>query len=462
MNLWGGRFTAETERHFAAINASFRFDRRLIFADLRASKVHAQALGRAGVLQTGEVGVITGGLQRIDELAANPEFLDRPEYAAAEDVHSFIESRLVELIGPTGYKLHTGRSRNDQVAVATRLFLRDELARIDQLLCDAQRALVDLAERYPADPIPGYTHLQKAQPVLFAHFLLAYFQMFARDRQRMAEVKKRVNVMPLGSGALAGTNFPLDRSWMAEQLGFEAVTHNSLDAVSDRDYIIEFSAAASLAIMHLSRLAEDLIIYATREFGLIKLGDAIATGSSIMPQKKNPDSLELIRGKSARVFGHLSALLTLTKGLPLAYNKDLQEDKEALFDTIDTLADCLRLCATVLGNIELDRDRSRAAAESDYSNATELADYLVHRGLEFRKAHEIVGRIVLFAIEQSKELGEMTLAEYRQFSQLFEQDLFEMISLKISLAAKRQIGGTSPDQVLIELKRARESLDAGC
>ena len=220
MKLWGGRFTEETERHFAAINASFRFDRRLIFADLRASMVHAQALGRAGVLPSGEAGAITGGLQRIDELAANPEFLDRPEYAAAEDVHSFIESRLVELIGPTGYKLHTGRSRNDQVAVATRLFLRDELARIDQLLCDAQRALVGLAERYPADPIPGYTHLQKAQPVLFAHFLLAYFQMFARDRQRMAEVKKRVNVMPLGSGALAGTNFPLDRSWMAEQLGF--------------------------------------------------------------------------------------------------------------------------------------------------------------------------------------------------------------------------------------------------
>jgi len=462
MNLWGGRFREETERHFATINSSFRIDRRLIFADLRASTIHAQALGRAGVLQSGEVEAITGGLQQIDELAARPGFLDRPEYASAEDVHSFIESRLVELIGPTGYKLHTGRSRNDQVAVATRLYLRDELARINDLIGDTQRALIDLGERYPADPIPGYTHLQKAQPVLFAHFLLAYFQMLARDRQRMGEVLKRVNVMPLGSGALAGTNFPLDRLWMAEQLGFDAVTRNSLDAVSDRDYIIEFSAAASLLMMHLSRLAEDLIIYSTREFGLIKLGDAIATGSSLMPQKKNPDSLELIRGKSARVFGHLSALLTLAKGLPLAYNKDLQEDKEALFDTVDTLTDCLRLCATVLGNIELDRERSRTAAGSDYTNATELADYLVHRGLEFRKAHEVVGRIVLFAIEQGRELGELTLAEYRLFSELFDQDLFEMISLENSLAGKRQIGGTSPDQVLIELERARESLEVSC
>src|SRR5262245_31175600 len=315
MNLWGGRFSGETDKHFAAFNASFRFDRRLIFADLRASAVHAEALGRADVLKRGEVESIIRGLRKIGEMAAEPGYLDRGEFASTEDVHSFIESRLVELIGQTGYKLHTARSRNDQVAVATRLFLRDEIQRIDETIRDVQQALVDLAEKYADDPIPGYTHLQKAQPILFAHFLLAYFQMFSRDRQRLVEIKRRVNVLPLGSGALAGTNFSVDREWMAEKLGFESITRNSLDAVSDRDYIIEFTGAAALSMMHLSRLAEDLIIYSSREFGFINLGDAISTGSSLMPQKKNPDSLELIRGKSARVFGHASALLTLAKGL---------------------------------------------------------------------------------------------------------------------------------------------------
>jgi argininosuccinate lyase len=458
MSLWGGRFTGETDEHFAAFNASFRFDRRLIFADLRACAVHAAALGRAGVLQPSEVEAITAGLKKIEEMVAEPGFLDRPEFAATEDVHSFIESRLVEIIGQTGYKLHTARSRNDQVAVATRLFLRDEIERIDEAMLDAQRVIVELAERYVADPLPGYTHLQKAQPVLFAHFLLAYFQMLARDRERMAGVKKRVNVLPLGSGALAGTNFPVDREWMAAKLGFDGVTRNSLDAVSDRDYIIEFVNAAAMTMMHLSRLAEDLIIYSTQEFGFIKLGDAISTGSSIMPQKKNPDSLELIRGKAARVFGHLTALLTLVKGLPLAYNKDLQEDKEALFDTIDTLTASLRVTATVLGNIELNRARASQAAIADYTNATELADYLVRKGLEFRKAHEVIGRIVVYAIEQGKQLQELTLEECRHFSSLFEPDLFDAIRLESSLAGKNQTGGTSPDQVKKELARAKADL----
>jgi argininosuccinate lyase len=458
MNLWGGRFTGETDKHFAAFNASFRFDRRLIFADLQACAVHARALGRAGVLQQSEIAAITDGLKKIGEMAAEPGFLDRPEFAATEDVHSFIESRLVELIGQTGYKLHTARSRNDQVAVATRLFLREEIAGIDEALRDTQRALVELAQRYVADPLPGYTHLQKAQPVLFAHFLLAYFQMLSRDRARMADVKKRVNVLPLGSGALAGTNFPVDREWMAAELGFDGVTRNSLDAVSDRDYIIEFVNASAMTMMHLSRLAEDLIIYSTQEFGFIKLGDAISTGSSIMPQKKNPDSLELIRGKAARVFGHLTATLTITKGLPLAYNKDLQEDKEALFDTIDTLTDSLRVTATVLRNIELNRDRARAAAIADYTNATELADYLVRKGLEFRKAHEVIGRIVVYSIEQGRELNELTIDECRRFSPLFDEDLFDAISLESSLAGKRQTGGTAPEQVRQELARAKAEL----
>lgn len=458
MNLWGGRFTGETDKHFAAFNASFRFDRRLIFADLQACAVHARALGRAGVLQQSEVEAITAGLKKIGEMAAEPGFLDRPEFAATEDVHSFIESRLVELIGQTAYKLHTARSRNDQVAVTTRLFLRDEIVSIDQTLRDTQRALVELAERYLADPLPGYTHLQKAQPVLFAHFLLAYFQMLSRDRARMADVKKRVNVLPLGSGALAGTNFPVDREWVAAELGFDGVTRNSLDAVSDRDYIIEFTSASAMAMMHLSRLAEDLIIYSTEEFGFIKLGDAISTGSSLMPQKKNPDSLELIRGKSARVFGHLMAMLAMTKGLPLAYNKDLQEDKESLFDTIDTLTDSLRVTATVLRNIELNCERAREAAITDYTNATDLADYLARKGLEFRKAHEVIGRLVVYAIEQGKELSELTIDECRRFSPLFDEDLFDAISLESSLAGKRQIGGTAPEQVRHELARAKANL----
>jgi argininosuccinate lyase len=458
MNLWGGRFTGETDKHFAQFNASFRFDRRLIFADLQACAVHARALGRAGVLDPSEVNSITEGLDKIAAMAAEPGYLDRPEFAATEDVHSFIESRLVELIGQTGYKLHTGRSRNDQVAVATRLYLRGEIERLDIVIRQTQAALIELAEKYADDPIPGYTHLQKAQPILFAHFLLAYFQMLSRDRERMADARKRVNVLPLGSGALAGTNFAVDREWMAEQLGFDSVTRNSLDAVSDRDYIIEFASAAALTMMHLSRLAEDLTLYSTQEFGFIKLGDAISTGSSIMPQKKNPDSLELIRGKSARVFGRASALLTLAKGLPLAYNKDLQEDKEALFDTIDTLSDSLLVTATVLGNIELHRERARAAAISDYTNATELADYLVGKGLEFRRAHEIIGRVVVFAIEQGKQLDELRLDEYRGFSELFERDLFDSIRLENSLAGKRQTGGTAPAQVERELAQARASL----
>jgi argininosuccinate lyase len=459
MSLWGGRFTGKTDEFFAYYNASFRFDRRLLQADLQACVVHAQALGKAGVLQPGEVEAIVSGLQQLAEKFADPVTLDDPAYANAEDVHSFIEARLVELIGPVGYKLHTGRSRNDQVAVATRLFLRGELDALDELLRNAQRALVELAEKYPNDPLPGYTHLQKAQPALFAHFLLAYFQMLARDRERLRDARRRANVLPLGSGALAGTNFPVDREWMAAQLGFDGVTRNSMDAVSDRDYVIEFVNAAALVMLHLSRLAEDLIIYATQEFGFIKLGDAIATGSSIMPQKKNPDSLELIRGKAARVFGHVTGLLVMAKGTPLAYNKDFQEDKEALFDTLDTLAGSLRVMATVLRNIEFNAARARAAAISDYTNATELADYLVRKGLEFRKAHEVIGKLVVYALGQGRELHELTLAECQQFSPLFAADLFEAISLEASLAGTRAIGGTAPGQVEKELGRARAALE---
>jgi argininosuccinate lyase len=321
-----------------------------------------------------------------------------------------------------------------------------------------QRALVELAEHYPGAALPGYTHLQKAQPVLFAHFLLAYFQMMQRDRERLCDARRRVNVMPLGSGALAGTNFPVDREWMAAQLGFEAVTRNSLDGVSDRDYQLEFVNVAAMAMMHLSRLSEDLILYSSQEFGFIRLGDAISTGSSLMPQKKNPDSLELIRGKAARVFGHVTGFLTMIKGLPLAYNKDLQEDKETLFDTIDTLTGSLRVTATVLRNIEFNAARAAKAAISDYTNATDLADYLVRKGLEFRKAHEVIGKIVVYAIGRGVELQQLSLAECRQFSPMFEEDLFEAISLEACLAGKRTTGGTAPEQVQFELTRAKEML----
>ncbi|MFN7926477.1 MAG: argininosuccinate lyase [Blastocatellia bacterium] len=460
MKLWGGRFTGEADQHFAAYNASFRFDQRLLAADLQGCIVQAKALGKAAILQEEEVEKIVSGLQQIAEQAQDSAYLLRPEFAKTEDVHSFIEARLVELIGAVGYKLHTGRSRNDQVATATRLFLREEIKAIDVHIVDAQRALLEFAEKYPNAPLPGYTHLQKAQPILLAHFLLAYLQMLARDRARLAEVSQRVNVLPLGSGALAGTNFPVDREWMAQQLGFTSVTHNSIDAVSDRDYIIEFANAAALTMMHLSRLSEDLIIYSTQEFGFIKLGDAIATGSSLMPQKKNPDSLELVRGKAARIFGHVTALLVMAKGLPLAYNKDLQEDKEALFDCIDTLSDSLRVIATVLRNIDFNADRARAAAIRDYTNATDLADYLVRKGIEFRKSHDIIGRVVVSAIQQGKELNELTLAEFQEFSPLFAEDLFAAISLESCLAGKNRIGGTAPSQVALELASARASLIA--
>ena len=459
MKLWGGRFTQESDPHFASFNSSFHFDRRLLDADLRASMAHARALARADILKPAEVDDLCKGLSRLRELSRDQSFVARPEFSAAEDVHSFIEARLFDLIGPLAHRLHTGRSRNDQVAVATRIFLRGEIDRLQSILVDVERAIVELAERYVEVPLPGYTHLQKAQPVLFAHFLLAYFEMLERDRERLTEVRSRVNRMPLGSGAIAGTGFKVDRELVAEELGFEGVTRNSIDAVGDRDYIIEFVGSTALLMVHLSRLAEDLIIYSTQEFAFIRLGDAIATGSSLMPQKKNPDSLELIRGKSARVIGHTTALLTLVKGLPLAYNKDLQEDKEALFDTIDTVAASLEVTAIVLRNIELDTERASVASATDYTNATDLADYLVRRGLEFRKAHEIVGRVIVFAIDQKRELGELSLDEYRQFSEMFDETLFEALSIESSLGSKSETGGTSPVRVREEVIRARQIVD---
>jgi argininosuccinate lyase len=356
-----------------------------------------------------------------------------------------------------GRKLHTGRSRNDQVATDFRLWLRASIDDLSEIMRDTQTSLLDFAEANREVVIPGYTHLQKAQPVLLAHWCLAYFEMLGRDGERLAEVRTRVNVMPLGSAALAGTSFSIDREALASSLGFEGVSGNSLDAVSDRDFCVEFLSACSLIMVHLSRLAEDVILYATNEFGIIELGDAIATGSSLMPQKKNPDSMELVRGKAGRVFGDLMGLLTTLKGLPLAYNKDMQEDKEAVFDAFDTVSASLRVSATVLRNISINKERALGSAASGYMNATELADYLVRKGVPFREAHETVGKIVMRAIEIGKELERIELDELRRFSGLIDEDVYEALSLESTVGSKAQIGGTAREVVAVALKEAREN-----
>lgn len=456
MKLWGGRFKEEADKQFARFNASFSFDRRLIDADIEGSLAQAEALKAAGVLSAEEEQAIETGLREIARRVREDErYLDRRD---AEDVHSFVEAELVAIAGECGYKLHTGRSRNDQVATDLRLFLRGEIDSLAKLIRDAQRALVELAESNRNVVIPGYTHMQRAQPVLFAHSLLAYFEMFERDLGRLRDARARVNRLPLGSSALAGTGFPIDRESLARRLGFEGICENSLDAVSDRDFVIEFVAAAALVMVHLSRLAEDLIIYSTAEFGFVELSDAVSTGSSLMPQKKNPDSLELIRGKAGRVFGHHAAMLATMKGLPLAYNKDMQEDKEALFDTIDTLAGSLAVMATVLRNVRINGERARAAAEQGYLNATDLADYLVRRGMPFRLAHDLAGRVVMYAIEQGKALEELSIDEYRRFSDFFGEDLYQAITIDASLAARSTAGGTAPNRVNDALEKAKKEL----
>ncbi|MBA2734874.1 MAG: argininosuccinate lyase [Acidobacteria bacterium] len=455
-NLWGGRFTGEADQKFTEFNRSFGFDRKLFEVDVRASLAHGEGLLSAGVLTWTESEQIRNGLETILKRAANDAcyFDELP----AEDVHSFVEARLVQLIGDAGRKLHTGRSRNDQVATDLRLWLRDEIDQISERVRDAQTVLLDLAEAYPSAVLPGYTHLQRAQPILWAHWCLAYFEMLARDGERLMEVRKRVNVMPLGSAALSGTSYNIDREAVARALGFDGVSRNSLDAVSDRDFCIEFIAACSLVMLHLSRIAEDIIIYATTEFGFLELSDRVATGSSLMPQKKNPDSMELVRGKAGRVFGHLSGLLATLKGLPLAYNKDMQEDKEAVFDVAGTVGASLEVTATVLRNVRLREERMREAAARGYMNATELADYLARKGIAFREGHELVGRMVLHAIERGVELQDLALDELQVFSPLIEEDVYLALSLEQTLATKSQIGGTSLERVAEALEAARASL----
>ncbi|RMG29339.1 MAG: argininosuccinate lyase [Gammaproteobacteria bacterium] len=452
---WGGRFQEPTDAFVEAFTASVPFDRRLYAQDIAGSIAHARMLARVGVLSRDEMERIVAGLEAIRREIEAGEF---PWSVALEDVHMNIEARLVERIGDVGKKLHTGRSRNDQVATDLRLWLREEIDGLQGELRRLLEGLLDLAEREAETIMPGFTHLQVAQPVTFGHHLLAWFEMLDRDRRRLQEVRRRVNVLPLGAAALAGTSYPIDREFVAAQLGFEAVAENSLDAVSDRDFAIEFLSAASLLMMHLSRIAEELVLWTSAQFDFVRLPDRFCTGSSIMPQKKNPDVPELVRGKSGRVFGHLLGLLTLMKSQPLAYNKDNQEDKEPLFDTVDTLQGSLRAFADMLPALEPNRERMRAAARSGYSTATDLADYLVRKGVPFRDAHEIVGRAVRLGIETGRELAEIPLDELQALSEHIGEDVYAVLTLEGSVSARDHRGGTAPRQVRAAVARARRRL----
>ena len=450
---WGGRFSEPVDAFVARFTASVDFDKRLYKHDIQGSIAHATMLARVGVLTDGERDTIIDGLEAIRSEIEAGEFVWSVEL---EDVHMNIEARLTARIGITGKKLHTGRSRNDQVATDIRLWLRDEIDIILGELKRLQTGLLDQAEKHSAVIMPGFTHLQTAQPVTFGHHLLAWYEMLVRDSERLLDCRKRVNRMPLGSAALAGTTYPIDRSVTCELLGFDAVSGNSLDGVSDRDFAIEFCAAASLAMMHLSRFSEELVLWTSSQFNFIDLPDRFCTGSSIMPQKKNPDVPELVRGKTGRVYGHLMSLLTLMKSQPLAYNKDNQEDKEPLFDTVDTLRDSLRAFADMIPAIEPKVEAMREAALRGFSTATDLADYLVRRGLPFRDCHEIVGHAVKYGVDNKKDLAEMSLDELRQFSDQIEQDVFEVLTLEGSVNARDHIGGTAPAQVLAAVQRGRE------
>jgi argininosuccinate lyase len=441
-----------------AFNASIGFDLTLIEYDLTGSQAHAQMLAHTGIISAAEADAIAKGLDQIRQEYRQGQFLPGVE---AEDVHFAVERRLTEIIGETGKKLHTARSRNDQVGTDLRLYLRDQVQQIRLQLRQFQTTLLSLAEAHVETLIPGYTHLQRAQPLSLAHHLLAYFEMVQRDWQRLGEIYVRVNVSPLGSGALAGTPFPIDRHYTANLLGFDGLYANSLDGVSDRDFAIEFLCAASLIMVHLSRLAEEVILWASDEFGFVTLSDRCATGSSIMPQKKNPDVPELVRGKTGRVFGHLQGLLVIMKGLPLAYNKDLQEDKEAIFDGVNTVKACLEAMTILLAEgLEFRTHRLRAAVEEDFSNATDVADYLAAKGVPFREAYNLVGQVVKTCVEAGKLLKDLTLVEWQALHPQFEADIYDAIAPRQVVAARNSFGGTGFDQVRQALERARSRVGA--
>ena len=449
---WAGRFTQPTDKFVEEFTASIDFDKRMYRYDIEGSKAHARMLAKQGIIADDEADTIIGGLDSIlaDIEAGNFEFK-----LSLEDIHMNIEARLIERIGSVGGKLHTARSRNDQVALDVRLYLRDEVKDILTYLDKLQNSLLAQAEANLDVIMPGYTHLQTAQPVLFAHHMLAYYEMTKRDAGRIEDLSKRLNLLPLGAGALAGTTFPIDREFVAAQLGFDGVTRNSLDSVSDRDFAIEFCAAGSILMMHLSRLSEELILWSSADFNFIELTDAFCTGSSIMPQKKNPDVPELVRGKTGRVYGNLISLLTLMKSLPLAYNKDMQEDKEPLFDTIDTVKGSLKIFADMIAEMKVKADTMRVAAARGFSTATDVADYVVRKGIPFRNAHEIVGKTVRYCIETGKDIPELSIDEFKQFSEVIEEDIYDYVTLDASVNARKATGGTAREAVKREIARAR-------
>lgn len=452
-----GRFQKDADKLVQQYTASIPFDHRLYQHDIAGSMVHARMLAKQGIITDKEAELIGTGLVSIREEIEQGQFQFKAEL---EDIHMNIEARLTEKIGDTAGKLHTARSRNDQVALDLRLFCKEAIAETIRGLRGLQSALLDKAEANREIVVPGYTHLQRAQPILLAHHLLAYFEMLERDIQRFQDCLKRTDVMPLGSGALAGVPYPIDRAFVAQQLGFSQISQNSLDAVSDRDFVIEYEADASMAMMHLSRLAEELVLWSSAEFGFVEIDDAYATGSSIMPQKKNPDVAELGRGKTGRVYGHLMGMLTTMKGLPLSYNKDLQEDKEGLFDTVDTLLSTSAVFAGMVKTLKVQAERTGQAAGQGYILATDVADYLVKKGLPFRRAHEVVAKLVSYSVGKGKELHHLELSEYQQFSPLFESSVLD-ISAASSIKARNVVGGTAPEQVDAQLAKAKGLLKSG-
>jgi len=449
------RFEKDLDKLAKDYTVSVPFDKRLYRHDIAGSIAHARMLWKQGIIPEKDAELIIMGLISIREEIERGQFQFKEEL---EDIHMNIEARLIEKIGDAGAMLHTARSRNDQVALDMRLFTKEAINETMAGLKALQKALLDLAESNIGVSIPGYTHLQRAQPILLAHHLLAYFEMYQRDIERFNQCLERTDVMPLGSGALAGVPYPIDRYSVAKELGFSKVSANSIDAVSDRDFVIEYQAAASITMMHLSRLAEEIVLWSTAEFGFIEIDDAFATGSSIMPQKKNPDVAELARGKAGRVYGHLMAILTTMKGLPLSYNRDLQEDKEGLFDSVDTVLSTLEVFAAMIASLRIKGGRTRSVAEEHYTLATDLADYLVKKGIPFRQAHTIVGKLVRYAIENKKALPELDIKEYKTFSPKFEEDV-KSITVESSLAARDVPGGTAPEQVRMALAAARRTLN---
>ncbi len=458
MKLWGGRFSKNTDSEVNDFNSSIRFDSRMYRQDIEGSIAHATMLGKTGVISEDDSKLIVKTLGEIldDINAGNVEFTED-----AEDIHMNIETILISRIGDVGKRLHTGRSRNDQVALDIRMYLKDEIKEIRKMLISLERTLLGAAKDNIDTVMPGYTHLQKAQPITLSHHAMAYFEMFKRDIGRLDDCCKRTNIMPLGSGALAGTTYPLDREMVCNLLGFDSVTLNSLDGVSDRDFVIELASALSICIMHLSRYCEELILWNTNEFSFIEMDDSCSTGSSIMPQKKNPDVAELIRGKSGRVYGDLVSILTVMKGIPLAYNKDMQEDKECIFDAVDTLKLCIPVFEKMISTMKINKEKMRSGASGGFTNATDAADYLVKKGMPFRQAHEVIGKMVLYAINNNKSLEEFTLDEFKACSDIIENDIYDAISLDTCVSERKTIGAPSKDAVLYSIEKGEEFLE-GC